>query len=175
MLSYFLSVLEDENDRKKFTMIYELYHGQMEKVAMRILQNQRDAEDAMQNAFLRIIDHFSKVDQIHDDELLFWVISIVKNEALMIYRKNMKIVPLEQDWDVFANPTEEIQNYSELVALFSKLPETYRTVLEMRFIIGYAEKEIAKILNITETAVSTRVSRGRQLLRKIVEKEGFQT
>ena len=48
-------------------------------------------------------------------------------------------------------------------------------VLELKLLIGYSDKEIAEHLGISETAVSSRASRGRTLLRKLVEKEGFHT
>ena len=57
--------------------------------------------------------------------------------------------------------------------LFRRLPETYRAVLEMKLLIGYTDKEIADHLGISETAVSSRASRGRAMLRKLVEKEGL--
>ena len=56
MLSYFLSVLESNEDRRVFAEIYEKYHTKMEKTAIYILKNQEDAEDAMQNAFMRVIN-----------------------------------------------------------------------------------------------------------------------
>ena len=60
-----------------------------------------------------------------------------------------------------------------MVELFRQLPETYRAVLEMKLLIGCTDQEIAERLGISETAVSSRASRGRALLRKLVEKEGF--
>lgn len=173
MMWYLLSVLEDKRERQTFVRIYEEYHDRMEKTAIRILLNQADAEDAVQNAFMRVIEHFQRALEIPCEELAFWLISIVKNEALMILRKNQKIVPLEEDWDAFAESAEETQSYSDLVSLFARLPESYRSVLEMKMLIGYTDKEIAERLGISETAVSTRASRGRALLRKLAEKEGF--
>lgn len=67
-----------------------------------------------------------------------------------------------------------MSDYTALVELFRSLPDTYRRVLEMKVLLGYTDKEIAGHLGISETAVSTRASRGRQLLREILEKEGFQ-
>lgn len=63
--------------------------------------------------------------------------------------------------------------HTELVNLFAKLPLSYRSVLEMKILLGYSDKEIATHLGISETAVSTRASRGRTLLREIIRKEGF--
>ena len=170
MLAFFLAVLENEADREKFTELYEQYHELIEKTAMRILKNQQDAEDAVQNTFVQIIRHFEKVLEIDCKNLPFWIISVVKNESLMILRKQKRVIPLE-DWDSITVETESVSEYSEL--LFSKLPETYRAALEMHFLLGYSGKEIAQKLGITESAVNTRISRGRALLKEIIEKEGY--
>ena len=137
MLAFFLAVLETETERQQFTALYEQYHDRMEQIALNILGEQHDAEDAVQNSFLQIIRHFEKISEISCEELPFWIISIVR--------------------------------------LFRNLPETYRAVLEMKILIGYTDKEIAKHLGISETAVSSRASRGRELLRKLIEKEGLHT
>lgn len=79
-----------------------------------------------------------------------------------------------EDWSSFSKKAEDVSNYVELVELFAELPDTYRRVLEMKSLLGYTDKELAAHLGITETAVSTRASRGRELLRKILEKEGVQ-
>lgn len=172
MLISLLAIIDDEGDRQKFTMIFNQYHIQMEKVAMRILSEQKDAEDAVQNAFMQVIKHFEKITEIPCEELLFWLISITKNEALMIWRKNKKTVPLE-DWNAFTSASDNDIDYKALVALFIRMPETYRAVLEMKLLLNYTDREIAQHLGITETAVSTRASRGRLLLQDLVRKEGF--
>ena len=177
MLAILLAALESEADKQKFTDIYEQYHPQMEQTALRIVKNQHDAEDAVQNAFMQIIRHFEKIDEIPCEKLPFWIISIVKNEARAILRKNSRTVSLE-DWDGFAEHIDDISGYTELVDLFTRLPETYRSVLELKMLHAIEEnaqpdKEIAKRVGISETAVSSRATRGRTLLREIVEKEGF--
>lgn len=146
----------------------------MEQVAIGILKDQHDAEDAVQNAFLQIIRHFEKISKISCEELPFWCISIVKNEALLLLRKRRNILPLE-NWDAFEESAGDVTEYAALVELFRQLPATYRAVLELKLLIGYSDKEIAEHLGISETAVSSRASRGRTLLRKLVEKEGFHT
>lgn len=172
MLIYLLALIDDEADWRKFTMIFNQYHHRMEQVAMRILTEQKDAEDAVQNAFIQVIKHFEKVSEISCEELPFWLISITKNEALMIRRKNQRVTTLE-NWDAFAETTDSDMDYQAVVALFTRLPETYRGVLEMKLLLGYSDREIAQHLDITEAAVSTRANRGRLLLRRIMEKEGF--
>lgn len=172
MLAVLLAALESEAGKQKFTGIYMQYHTQMEQTALRILKNQHDAEDAVQNAFMQMIRHFEKIDEIPCEELPFWIICIVKNEARVVLRKNQRTVPLE-DWDGFTQNIDEITGYTELVAVFARLPAIYRAVLEMKLLHGYSDKEIAQRLGISEIAASTRAARGRALLREIVEKEGF--
>ena len=173
MLSFFLAALESDTDRQTFTSIYNQHYSEMENAAIKILKNQSDAEDAVQNAFMQVIRHFEKIFQIPCDELSFWLISIVKNEAYMILRKQKRIVPLE-DWDNFANQSVNVLDYIGLVDLFTNLPDTYRQTLEMKILLGYTNKEIAAHLGITESAVGTRINRGRRLLKEILDKEGFQ-
>lgn len=100
MLTFFLVALESDEDKRRFAAIYEQYHERMERVALRILREQHDAEDTVQNAFLQIIRHFEKTFEIPGEELPFWIISIVKNEALMILRTRRKTAPLEE-WNGF--------------------------------------------------------------------------
>ncbi len=90
----------------------------------------------------------------------------------MILRKKRRLVPLE-DWDSFAAEAEDTAGYRELVELFARLPETYRAALEMKILLGYTNQEVAEALGISQTAASTRVSRGRELLQKIAEEKGF--
>ena len=163
MLIFLLAALESEEDRREFAVIYEQHHARLENAAMRILKNQTDAEDAVQNAFMQVIRHFEKISEISCKDLPFWLISIVKNEALIILRKKKKVVE---------SGVSGITEYEELVDLFARLPDTYRAVLEMKYLLGYSYKEISIRLGISETVVNTRASRGRALLRKYMEQEG---
>lgn len=172
MLAVLLAALESDADKQKFIEIYEQYHVRMERTAMRILKEQSDAEDAVQNAFVQIIRHFEKVYKIPCNNLPFWCISIVKNEALSILRNRKKTVPFE-DWDAVIGDAEMVSSYHDIVKLFGRLPETYRAALEMKLLLDCSGKEIADHLGISESAVNTRISRGRVLLRELVEKEGF--
>ena len=172
MLSFYLAALETDEDRRQFTVLYEQYHIRMEQIALHILKEQSDAEDAVQNAFMQIIRHFEKIHEIPCKKVPFWIISIVKNEAIMILRKKQRVVQLE-DWEELPAEAEGIADYAELVRLFTQLPETYRAALEMKLLLGYSGKEIARHLHIPEATVNTRVFRGRALLREIAEREGF--
>lgn len=172
MLTFFLAALESDDDRRMFEAIYARYHARMEQTALRILTDQKDAEDALQNAFVQVIRHFEKIYSIPCKELPFWLVSIVKNESISILRKRKRQVPLE-DWAPFPQQGADPLGYLDLVDLVRSLPESYRAVLEMKLLLGYTDRETAQRLGITERAVSARASRGRALLRDMIEKEGM--
>ena len=174
MLSFYLSALESAADKEDFRALYRRYHGVMERTALAILQDPRDAEEAVQEAFIRVIENFSKIYEIPCKNLGAWLVIIVRNEAITILRRRRCHLPLEEGWADFAGQSRDLPAYSSMVQLFARLPDTYRAVLEMKLVLGYSGAEIARRLGLTESAVNTRLSRGRALLRKIFEEEGIE-
>ncbi len=172
MLILYMQMLDTPEEKVRFEQIYQQYRGLMYHVANNILHDSQDAEDAVHNAFLRIIKHFSKLQRASAQDLAPQLVVITKNEAISVLRKRKDVVPLE-DQDGFAETSEGIASYHALVESFACLPRTYRAVMEMKLLSGYSDGEIAAKLGLSKTAVSTRISRGRQLLRNIVEQEGF--
>ncbi len=172
MLIFYLQMLDTPEEKIRFEEIYQQYRDLMYHVANSILHDSQDAEDAVHNAFLRVIRHFSKLQRASAQDLAPQLMVITKNEAISILRKRKDVVPLEEQ-DGFAETSENIASYHALVESFTCLPQTYRTVMEMKLLSGYSDGEIAAKLGLSKTAVSTRISRGRQLLRSIVEREGF--
>ncbi|MEA5082743.1 MAG: hypothetical protein VB018_01165 [Lachnospiraceae bacterium] len=70
MLTFLLTFIEDDDDRQRFIKIYNKYYVEMEKVAFRILEEYKDAEDSIQNAWMQVIKNFQKVAAIPSEELL---------------------------------------------------------------------------------------------------------
>ncbi len=172
MISFLLQVLEDDASKQSFLWLYQTHHSAMEQTALALLRNQRDAEDAVQNAFVQVIRHFDRAKTIPSSQLGRWLAAVVRNEARMILRQRRKSIAMES-WEAVEAQAEEAADYRALVELFRQLPETYRSTLEMRFLYGYSEKEIARKLGISQGAVSTRIHRGRKLLQDIAKKEGI--
>ena len=171
MLILYLQMLDTPEEKVRFEEIYLKYRSIMFHVADNILHNDQDAEDAVHNAFVRIIKKFSRFQNTVVKDLAPQVIVIARNEAISLRRKKKDTVPLE-DWDSFAETAESVSDYHALVEMFTRLPLTYRAALEMK-LLGYSDGEIASKLGLSKTAVSTWISRGRQLLRSIVEQEDF--
>ena len=172
MLVYYLQMLDTPEEKIRFEQIYLKYRGLMYHVADGILHNRQDTEDALHNAFLKIIKKFSKFQDAPDKDLARQIAAIARNEAISLLRKKKGTAPLE-DWEGFAETAEEVSNYHALVDSFACLPRTYRAAMEMKFLLGYSDGEIADKLGLTKKTVSVRISRGRQLLRDIVERKGF--
>lgn len=172
MLIYYLQMLDTPEEQTRFEQIYLKYRGLMYHVAENILHNRQDAEDAVHNAFLRIIKHFKKFQNTRVDDLTPQIVVVAKNEAISLLRKKKDEASLEE-LENFFEESEAVTNYHELVVSFTRLPQTYRTVMEMKLLQGYSDGEIAAKLELSKTAVSSRVHRGRQLLRDIVKREGF--
>lgn len=175
MLPMLLATIENDADRALFAEIYEQYHERMEQAALRILKDTHDAEDAVQNAFLKIIRNFEKFLELPCKKRPFWCVCIVKNEAITLLRKKKKAIMLESMEDTYdaSADIEKALSYEDIIRLFAGLPETYRAVLEMKFLLDCSGKDISQKLGISENAVNVRISRGRAMLREIMEKEAL--
>ena len=172
MLVYYLQMLDTPEEKIRFEQIYLKYRGLMYHVADSILHDRQEAEDAVHNAFLRVIKKFSKFQNTPAKDLAPQIVVIARNEAISLLRKRKDTDPLE-DWGGFAETAEEVSDYHALVDTFTRVPQTYRAAMEMKLLLGYSDGEIAAKLGLSKKAVSVRISRGRQLLRDIVEREGF--
>ena len=64
VLSLYLAALESDGDKKQFRELYRRYHRVMERTALAVLHDPHDAEEAVQEAFLRVIENFSKIDEM---------------------------------------------------------------------------------------------------------------
>ena len=178
MLFYYLSLLDTTEHRNQFEAIYSTYRNLMYYIAKRILKDDSLAEDAVHNAFIRIINHLDKLQDINSHKTKGFLVIVVENTAKDIYnkRKNDNIsldsfeVELSDNRDLEESVIDEI-NITDLVKKIESLPDIYRDVLMMRFIYEYSYNAISEILNISETTARKRLERARQKLLQIIEKE----
>lgn len=170
MLMMYVQMLDAPQEKVKFEQIYRTYRSLMFRIAMKLLQNTQDAEDAVHNAFVQMIRHFSKISDLPCENLTPWIVTIIRNESISVLRKRGDLTPIEE-WDGCVDTTAQASGYHELLRLFAKLPDTYRSVMELKLLWGYSDGEIASRLGISKTAVSSPVNRGRACLRKMVEQE----
>lgn len=101
-----------------------------------------------------------------------YVATVAKNAALDILRTERQTEPFPEDWDPPAQ-NEHQEEYAYLISLIRALPESYRRILELKCVQELSNREIARRLKLKESTVASRVMRGRTMLRKCLEKEGY--
>jgi RNA polymerase sigma-70 factor (ECF subfamily) len=169
-------------DRGEFARVVDAYSGPLYRLALKMLGNASDAEDALQNTFLKAFQH---VDTFEGrSSLSTWLYRIVSNEALMMLRKrrpeiNFADSTVEEedernydpvqftDWCCL--PEEEYLSAEARKAMdraVEHLPETLRIVFVLRDIEDLSIQETSQVLGLSETAVKTRLLRARLRLRE---------
>ena len=173
MISYGFAALEDAEDSQLLTRIYQRYYHKMMAVALQILSSRTKAEDAVHEAFLKAMGHMEALRRIPEERQGCWMLTVTKNAALDLLRKEGRELPAEDMTPLVRQIAPDEGEFRRLVALIRELPESYRRVLELRFVAEWSYEEIARALHISQGAVKTRVSRGRQLLIQRMREEGY--
>lgn len=171
MLILSLATLSEE-DKERFTLLYEAHEKRIYAIALNILGNSLSAEDATQQAWLQILHNWDRVNSLDWDTAAKYLAVTAKNSALDMLKKERWTVSMPEGWEQPAKETDPSE-YESLVSLILSLPETYRRVLELRFVEEESNREIARRLGLNESTVSTRIRRGRKLLLDAMEKEGY--
>ena len=160
-----------------FETLVETYQKQMYFVALNILHNHHDAEDAVQTAFLRISRQTKPLPQ-NEQALRAYVLTAAKHTALNLLPKQSKDTDLDK---VVAVGTEDLfetivssQEYDRLLAAIKSLPATYRSVLMLRYVQQLDTKEIAKLLSRPRGTIQKQITRAKALLVQIYYKESEQ-
>lgn len=170
-------------DLAEFARLVETYSGVIYRLAIKMLNNPQDAEDILQETFIKAYQHISGFDG--RSSLSTWLYRIATNEALMFLRKRKLITfsidePLENseeeqepiqivDWCCL--PEEELMSTEARVYMdqaIQELPHSLRVVFLLRDIEGLSTAETGEVLNLSETAVKTRLSRARMRLRELL-------
>lgn len=168
MLIYYLSLLETEEDKSKFTQLYEKYSKLMKYVAADILRDDHLAEDAVHNAFLNVIKSFYMVEDIDGHKTKRLLVVVTENAAIDMLRKtkheaNVSYDELEPILSVESDMLDNIAA-QELADMLLTLPEIYRNVLELRAYHGLNDKQISAVLNVEHATVRKRLERARSML-----------
>lgn len=154
--------------QKKF---YDLFARKMMGVCLRYTNNVEEAEDVLQDGFVKIFGKLADFES--KGSLEGWVRRIMVNTALDQYRKNKKhqndvdvdLVGYKLEKDDYIIETITAQ---DLLKIVQAIPEGYRVVFNLFAIEGYSHKEIAERLGVTESTSKSQYSRAKSLLRKLL-------
>ncbi len=172
MLAIYLSLLETEADQRQFLRLYEAYEKKVYAVALKLLGNPQQAEEAAQQTWFQLLRHWERVSALTWDEACGYAVTAAKNAALDQLRSASRAAVFPEDWDPPAQE-EHQEEYDYLVSLIRALPESYRRILELKCVEEWTNREIARHLGINESTVASRVLRGKAMLRAQLEKEGY--
>lgn len=155
-----------QNFEQEINELVEKYSSQIFRISYCILCNKQDAEDAVQETFLKYI---TKAPEFKDEEhRKAWLIRVSANisKNMLMFRLKRETVNIEDIDNIGIS-----QNDFELLELIMSLPAKYKIVMTLYYVEGYKSKEIADIIGINEDAVRKRLQKGRELLKTEFEKE----
>lgn len=170
-----------EGDSEEFSRLVDAYSSKIYRLAVKMLNQQQDAEDVLQETFVKAYRGLKTFDG--RSKLSTWLFRIATNEALMIIRrKHPEIVSIDEPIETEEGEQEPVQivdwcclpenellseeSREKLDAAVQKLPERLRVVFLLRDINDLSTHETAEVLGLSDTAVKTRLSRARLRLRE---------
>jgi RNA polymerase sigma-70 factor (ECF subfamily) len=170
-------------DRAEFARLVEAYSGVIYRLGLRMLNDPQDAEDVLQETFIKAFRHLGSFDG--RSSLSTWLYRIATNEALMMIRKRKNIsVSIDEPLDVESESEEPVQIVdwcclpeAELMntearaymnQAVNQLSPGLRAVFLLRDIEGLSTEETSQALNLSVAAVKTRLSRARLQLRELL-------
>ncbi|MDO5425132.1 MAG: sigma-70 family RNA polymerase sigma factor [Eubacteriales bacterium] len=172
MLIY-LTMLDDPAERTLFETVYRKYRNLMFYIANSILKDDHLAEDAVHNAFLKLLNHMDAISDPDSTRAKNFLALVCERTAIDLYKstkrgKEISIDEIEENRSVFGT---EMELGNPVYDAVMNLPFLYREVMMYKFIQGYENDEISRMLGIPEGTVRQRISRGKQRLKKMLEEE----
>ncbi len=178
-----LAKLAQKGDQRAFAEIVELYKDKIFHLAYRMLNNRHEAEDIVQETFLRVYKNLDRYDV--NQKFSTWIYRIGTNLCIDRLRKRKPTYSLDAD----INDQEGMDGYSMLPSddhtpesemlisetqqiihqAIDSLPAKYKTIMILRYIQDMSLQEISDVLTLPVTTIKTRVHRGREFLRKKLE------
>lgn len=154
--------------------LYNRFSPRMLGVCYRFGRNREDAEDMMQEGFIKV---FSQIHQFRGQGALEgWIRRIIVHTCINVLKKNKKFsdsVDLFHAGSIYLNESNipSILQAKQVVECIRLLPVGYKTVLNLYAIEGYSHKEIASILDIEESTSRSQYTRAKSMLEEILLKK----
>jgi len=162
-------------ERKSQELLYKQFASKMLGVCMRYATDKMEAEDMLQNGFIKV---FNKLDDYRGDgSFEGWVRRIMVHCSIEYYRKHhkmMQVVDMESEGAEPSVSPLAVSNLDakDLMALIQQLSPGYKMVFNLYAIEGYSHKEIGEIMGITEGASKSQLSRARTILKEQITQQG---
>lgn len=150
--------------------LYDLYAKAMYNICLRMVRDELDAEDILQNSFVNI---FTKINSFRfQSSIGAWIKRIVVNNCInFLKKKRLEFEELNDDYKLSVVPEEEPKVQLDIDAVHEaiyQLPDGYRVVFSLYMMEGYDHSEIAEILNIAEATSKSQYSRAKRKLKELL-------
>lgn len=181
-----MEISSDENFQSNMlAQLYDTYENKMYSIAYSILNNVEQAEDAVHDAFIKLIPHISTIHKVESLKTKRLVVYTIKNIAIDLYRRNRRETQLftkevEETKGVNENQTgipsvKTVEDRHMITQLLSKLPEKYREIIQYRCFYELSYKEISSLLNISEDVAAKRYERARKMVKEMIGDEVYES
>lgn len=162
------------HDRAAQELLYRSHADEMYNVALLYTENDDDACDVLQDAFIKV---FRRLDSFKSDcPLRHWIRRIVVNTALDLYRKKKREREHETEYQQTAvyevDDIVSSLNATDIVRFVERLPSKAAMVLKLYILEGYPHKDIAEMLQISEGTSKSQLNRARNLLKEMIVQHG---
>ena len=166
----FSSVDMNTEEKSKFESIYYRYKNALYYQVLTIVNNENDAEDVLQEAFIKIAKNLKSINDIKSKETISFLFVITKNTAYDYIRKTSKIIELpitetenNTDESALENLISNIE-YQEIVYTITNIPSPYNEVLYLHYVKDYSIKKTAALLGKKKATVKMQLVRGKKIL-----------
>lgn len=177
MISFYLSLLDTPEEKSMFEQLYRLYRQDMYKMAYGILKNKYDTEDAVHEAFMRVMKNLTKISEIDCPQTHAYLLIIVRNVSLNIIKKQTKTVVVDVE-TVGITDNFELEEYvisnmevERLKNILEQLSDEYYEVLFLELFMEFNISEIAEQLGLTYDNTKKRIQRAKKKFREIAEEK----
>jgi RNA polymerase sigma-70 factor (ECF subfamily) len=162
--------------------LVEEYGATLYRVAYSVTRNVSEAEDAVQETFLRVLRHRDKLGEIRDHRV--WLVRIVWN-VVLDKKRRAKTRPETDDISDHARalrasglPADQFaissQQYRRILAIIDQLPQKEREAILLSAVEELSTAQAAEVLGTTESSIRSRIFRARRILAELLEKEGIE-
>ena len=158
-----------DRDRTAYRELYDYTAGELLAIAMRYMKSKEEAEDVLQEAYIKIFKNLASFNQ--QASIKTWMTRIVINTALNALRKEHQStkwdLSIVEDKEFEALPLDQF-NYNELIGFIHQLPLGCKSVFNLYAIEGYTHKEISGMLDISEGTSKSQYHRAKMLLQEMI-------
>jgi RNA polymerase sigma-70 factor (ECF subfamily) len=153
-------------------ILYDKYAKKMYGICLRFAKNRYEADDILQEAFVKIFKNLSRFT--HSGSFEGWIRRTFVNTSINYYKKHSKYNQtqnIDEQWDLSSNLENPVQKISaeDLLTLINELPDGYRMVFNLFIIEGYSHGEISEMMGISEGTSKSQLARARKTLQRKIE------